>query len=765
MPAPLTCPELERWQTVLDDSTPVERREDYERHLESCAVCQERLDRARERDDPLMKLARKVGDQTGVTADPALLRFLDRMRDGTHPEAANLGAGAQAGPAELYFLQPSDRPELLGTLGDYEVRDVIGQGGMGVVLKAFDPGLNRLVAIKVMAAAVAGSATARRRFHREAQAAATVCHEHVVAVHGVHEQEGLPYLVMQYIAGESVQDRLDRAGPMELVEIVRIGHQTACGLAAAHAQGLIHRDIKPANLLLENGVARVKITDFGLARSVDDAPLTQQGVLAGTPEYMAPEQARGEPVDHRADLFSLGSVLYAMATGSPPFRGASVVAVLRQVCDATPVRIRSLNPNLPAWLETLIERLMAKNPADRLQSAAEVAGLLERYLAHLQQPATVAAPELPHAPGSGDRPMIRRLGHSLVSWSGLLLVVALLLQLAGMAWCFGGGADEPAPKQETVKEFYHSFRERRDITGDFDFDGMDPQGCLTFEPEGLHVALPAGVPGRRMGTGLMTTIPVKGDFDITMSFEVLKEPKPADAGNGTGLYLWVDLDTPALNRSMLLRVMQAGSRFSRWYHLSDDAGKPLADDSKDYRPTRAMKGRLRMVRNGAVLSHYAAEDPAEEFTLLGQHPYGAEDVRHVRFGGITGGPKAALDFRITDLRIRATSVPEAAPPPPPAMGREWLLIALAVSFVLTLSLGAWHLVRRCLANDAGSTDHVLPVPEELEKPAEPAETAGVIAFACSGCGKRLKVKAKLTGKKVKCPSCALAVLVPQPASS
>jgi serine/threonine protein kinase len=769
MSPPLTCPELERWQTVLDESTPAELREDYERHLESCAACQDRLDRARQRDDPLIELARKVGDQTGVTADPAIVRFLDRMHERTYSDAADAGAGAEEGPADLYFLQPSDRPELLGTLGEYEVRDVIGQGGMGVVLKAFDPPLNRLVAIKVMAAAVAGSATARRRFQREAQAAAAVCHDHIVTVHGVHEQDGLPYLVMQYIAGESLQDRLDRSGPLELVEIIRIGLQTAQGLAAAHAQGLIHRDIKPANLLLENGVARVKITDFGLARSVDDVPLTQQGVLAGTPEYMAPEQARGEIVDHRADLFSLGCVLYAMSTAGPPFRGASAVAVLRQVSDAAHVPIRSLNPNLPAWLETLIERLMAKDPADRLQSAAEVAGLLERYLAHLQQPAAVAAPELPPARGSGGKHMTRRLWQVLFSWSGFLLVSALLLELAGIAWCFGGGADEPARKKETAREFYHSFRDRRDITSDFDWDGMDPQGCVTFEPEGLHVTLPVGVPGRRMGTGLQTTIRVKGDFEITMGFEVLKEPRPADAAGATGLYLWLDLDTPGLNRSLLFRAMAAGPRFSSWFHLSDDAGKQVADESRDYRPTQAMKGRLRMVRNGAVLSHYAAEEAGEEFILLGQHPYGAEDVRSVRIGGITGGPKAALEFRITDLRIRAEMVPEAVAPSPPASGREWLAIALAVSFVLTLSLGAWHLVRRRsrLARSAAETAPPSLAPEGVEKPAEPAEsteTSGIIAFACSGCGKRLKAKAKLTGKKVKCPACALAVVVPQAAS-
>src|SRR5205823_3462976 len=149
---------------------------------------------------------------------------------------------------------------------------------------------------------------------------AAVRNEHVIGIYAVEEANELPYLVMEFVNGLSLQERLDRSGPLELQEVLRIGLQTAAGLAAAHAQGLVHRDVKPANILLENGVARVKLTDFGLARAVDDASLTQSGVLAGTPQYMAPEQAHGEPADHRADLFSLGSVLYAMCTGRPPFR-------------------------------------------------------------------------------------------------------------------------------------------------------------------------------------------------------------------------------------------------------------------------------------------------------------------------------------------------------------------------------------------------------------------------------------------------------------
>ena len=178
---------------------------------------------------------------------------------------------------------------------------------------------------------------------------------------------------MEYVPGRSLQDRLDRRGPLSLQEVLRIGMQTAAGLAAAHAQGLVHRDIKPANILLENGVERVRLTDFGLARAAADAGLTHSGMVAGTPHYMAPEQARGETVDHRADLFSLGSTLYAMCAGHPPFRAESPLAVLRRVCDDQPRPLRELNPEVPAWLEAIIARaLMAKDPARRFQTAIEV---------------------------------------------------------------------------------------------------------------------------------------------------------------------------------------------------------------------------------------------------------------------------------------------------------------------------------------------------------------------------------------------------------
>src|SRR5262249_10585346 len=165
-------------------------------------------------------------------------------------------------------------------------------------------------------------------------------------------------------------------------EVLRIGIQVARGLAAAHQHGLIHRDVKPANILLENGVQRVKLTDFGLARAADDASLTQSGLIAGTPAYMSPEQAAGQPVDARSDLFSLGSVLYELCTGRPPFRAPSTVAVIRRVCDEAPRPIREVNPDIPEVLCRVIERLHAKKAGERPASATEAADLRAGLLAH-----------------------------------------------------------------------------------------------------------------------------------------------------------------------------------------------------------------------------------------------------------------------------------------------------------------------------------------------------------------------------------------------
>lgn len=282
------------------------------------------------------------------------------------------------------YLQPSARPGSIGRLAHYEILEVLGQGAFGTVYKATDEKLERVVAIKVMAPELAATSPARKRFLREARTAAAIRHENVVSIYAV-EESPIPYLVMEYIPGETLQHRLDERGPLDVPDVLRLGRQIAEGLAAAHARELIHRDVKPGNILLETAHRdRVKITDFGLARAADDASVTQSGTIAGTPMYMAPEQACGNHLDQRADLFSLGSVLYQMVSGRPPFRAPSTFAVLKRVAEDSPRPITEIIPETPSWLCAIISKLHAKDPNDRYQSAQEVADLLANCEAHLK---------------------------------------------------------------------------------------------------------------------------------------------------------------------------------------------------------------------------------------------------------------------------------------------------------------------------------------------------------------------------------------------
>lgn len=327
---------------------------------------------------------------------------------------------------------------MLGRLGEFEILEEIGCGGMGIVLKGYDHELNRYVAVKVLHPYCATSAAARRRFAREAQAAAAIVHQHVVAIHAVDANHHPPYLVMPFVPGESLQQRLARQGTLELLDALRIGQQVAEGLAAAHAQGLVHRDIKPGNILLERNVERVLLTDFGLARAADDASLTHSGVIAGTPQYMSPEQARGEQIDHRTDLFSLGSVLYTMLAGHSPFRAETAMSVLRRVCDDTPRPLRSINPAVPEWLDAFIARLHQKQAAQRFENAATVARLLQQAIAHLQQPTVVSLP--PEITAMVQPPAVQP-----VPWQTELVTAAIVIPLVIIGLLLVGG-----PRQQTT---------------------------------------------------------------------------------------------------------------------------------------------------------------------------------------------------------------------------------------------------------------------------------------------------------------------------
>ncbi len=366
----------------------------FEAHLSECDDCRRRLETSVASEELWSEMRESLRDEH-------LPRFAPSLATGSEQAAREADSALDSAAEETFssqttilkLLAPTDDDRSLGRWGTYEVVGIVGSGGMGVVLKALDAALNRYVAIKILAPHLGSSGAARKRFSREGRASAAVVHDNVIEIYHVSEAAGLPYLVMPYVRGPSLQRRLDDEGSLAAVEILRVGMQAAAGMAAAHAQGLVHRDVKPANILLAGGIERVKLTDFGLARAADDASLTKTGIIAGTPQYMSPEQARGEPVDQRSDLFSLGSVLYAMCTGRPPFRAETSYGVLRRITDDEPRPIREINPDIPDWLCGIGAKLMAKRPDERFQSASEVAALLEQCLAHVQQPTTVPLPK------------------------------------------------------------------------------------------------------------------------------------------------------------------------------------------------------------------------------------------------------------------------------------------------------------------------------------------------------------------------------------
>ncbi len=417
------CPNPDQLQELLAGQLSPRALQEMTAHLDECSSCQQALEALAAGDLRLPTILQPL-ERLQPPSDSAYWPALQKLENEVVTLLHTPGSADTHSDLSLDFLGPPEEPGYLGRLGHFHVTEVIGRGGMGVVLRGFDPCLQRYVALKVLDPQLADDELAHKRFCREARAAATITHEHVVAIHQVEEDDkGLPFLVMQLVSGESLQERLDRDGKLPLREIVRIGMQTAAGLSAAHQHGLVHRDIKPANILIEHDLERVKLTDFGLARAAEDVKLTQTGFVAGTPLYMAPEQARGEALDHRTDLFSLGSVLYAMCTGKPPFQGSTPFLVLRQVTEQVPEPIQQVNPDIPDWLSEVIDRLLAKNPADRFQSAAEVAEVLARRLHHCPQLAPAVTPRR-----TGRQPAARRGWQ--VFW--LLSGVAFWLCLAAL---------------------------------------------------------------------------------------------------------------------------------------------------------------------------------------------------------------------------------------------------------------------------------------------------------------------------------------------
>jgi serine/threonine protein kinase/tetratricopeptide (TPR) repeat protein len=387
MPDRDPCPDYDSLARLALGTLPEAERAALALHVETCQRCREAL-----------------GKHSSAPVTPPPVRSEDT---GLHPEQRTLfqtrsmrvrgpvddlpGDPVEPTPPPVPppaappfpFLGPSSRPDGLGRLGPFDITRVLGQGGMGTVFLAEDPELSRPVAVKVMKPELARDPFARQRFLREARATAGVRSPHIVTIYKVGQDNDVPYLAMEYLHGQPL-DRWLEGRKLTPAQSVRLGRGIAAGLAAAHEAGLVHRDVKPGNIWIEdppasspNADVRVKILDFGLARSAqDNVNLTQSGLVVGTPAYMAPEQADGAPVDARCDIFSLGCILYRLCTGQPPFAGPTVMALLKAIALKEPVPPRDLKPQLSRSLSDLILWLLAKNPARRPGSAREVEAML-----------------------------------------------------------------------------------------------------------------------------------------------------------------------------------------------------------------------------------------------------------------------------------------------------------------------------------------------------------------------------------------------------
>jgi serine/threonine protein kinase len=396
-------------------------------HLDNCVGCQETL----------AEIRRSLGVDEPSTRDAQ--QVVQTYELPTQTDAPRPGL---ADALELRMLTRSTDPKAIGRLSAYEIYDVLGRGGMGIVLDAFDTVLHRRVAIKVLSPQLATSQKAHRRFLREARAAAGINHVNVVTVHAVDEQSGMPYLVMEYVAGRTLRERI-RLGPLDLASMLRIGAQIAAGLAAAHQHGVIHRDIKPANVLLEDGVERVKISDFGLALvMLDNTQASSADSPVGTPAYMSPEQVGAQRVDARSDLFSLGCLLYAMSTGKSPFQGSNSIFVARMVAEFDPPALHEVKKDTPRFLSDIVARLLQKEPNKRFQSAAEVRDLLLAHLAEVNQALSDSLSRAVHA--ARPRPTRRRWW--VAGAAGLVLLVSLVA--ACVHFWPPSGSPVPQPQQQ-----------------------------------------------------------------------------------------------------------------------------------------------------------------------------------------------------------------------------------------------------------------------------------------------------------------------------
>lgn len=505
------------WQILLEEPCDEAAVSNATKHVESCSDCQAELQRASDQPSDWWEEARQCwlteelpavtsGDSTWISIEVG-----SEMPADTSIEAERV---------PLAFLDPAPHPEMLGRIGRYDVEKVIGTGGMGIVLKAYDTELHRVVAIKVLSDHLANNASARRRFAREAQAGAAVIHSNVIPIYNVETDGKLPYLVMQCVHGASLQAKVDQHGPLPIEEVLRIAKQTAAGLFAAHEQGLVHRDVKPANILLEENVDRVLLSDFGLARAVDDASMTRTGVVAGTPHYMSPEQAKGEAIQCASDQFGLGCVIYFMLTGRPPFRAETAMGVLNRICHDPHRALEEVRNDIPREVCDLVNRLLEKEPRNRFPTSKHVEQEVDRLLVLLQS-GNLSLAKRKH--GWGKTPKLAAITNRGTAALGTLVILVCVILAIGSMFRSGN-------------RMVPTTRDNSDITVRELAKAREEWNKVLLEQRTIDLQLlqlDVGVRSLEMEWSTQGVIPM-GSVDSTwleLEYEMMRQLQETEAGN------------------------------------------------------------------------------------------------------------------------------------------------------------------------------------------------------------------------------------------
>jgi serine/threonine protein kinase len=638
---PTTACDTDRLRLLLTDQLPDRLLSEVTEHVANCSECQQALE--------------------SIAADAGWWSEVESFLRSHEAVAARFGPDSSVPDEEfgaddpfssdfvVDFLEPCDQPEAIGRLGEYEIVAVIGRGGMGVVLKGFQRELGRFVAVKVMTPHLAASGAARQRFVREARAAAAIVHPHVMPIHSVCTTSRLPYLVMPFVACESLQERIDQRGQLEVPEILRISLQTAQALAASHAQGLVHRDVKPANILLETGVDRVLLTDFGLARAADDVTLTRTGVVSGTPLYMSPEQSRGESIDPRSDLFSLGSVMYAMCAGRPPFRAETAVAVLRMISDTQACSLREINPQIPDWLEQIIARLLEKSSDRRFQSAGELVTLLEQCLAHVQQPTVNRLPLESRTPlestAKPPTPVRKRFTNSTRTR------MAIVASLCMAALVFILMISRPRESQRA----FQSLIDRTTVRS----PAQSSSSSITSSPDTAHNAAAQNAetaPSRRSPTSVPDPAPFSiNDLPVEVSWNFQGESPNFVASWGTRRA--GSIEPLADGMKLSRRPMADESEFAVGFEVSGDLSNDF-EITLDYRDfqSQAVSTDWRVPRIDISGQVFSAHDPVQPVHVLGiAHRRAMDSSRCVTAMQGDKGPSGTLIWRSSELPVTRDS--------------------------------------------------------------------------------------------------------------